>query len=98
MSEIVNRPPGLATRNISLKTFRLSGARLITQLEMIRSTVPSITGIASAIPLRNSTLEAAYPRLVATMGILSSDGQHRVSHVDSDDMSGRSDEPGGFKT
>ena len=31
-------------------------------------------------------------------GILSGDGQHRVSHVDPNDMSGRPDEPGGFKT
>ena len=54
-SETANRPPGLSTRNASASTFRLSPERLITQLEMITSTEPSGSGIASISPFRNST-------------------------------------------
>src|SRR5437879_11768962 len=58
MSEIVNRPPGRMTRYISRNTLALSGARLITQLDMMRSMLPSSTGRFSAWPLRNSTFGA----------------------------------------
>ena len=53
-----NRPPGLSTRNASASTRRLSPERLMTQLEMMTSTVFDGSGIASMWPLRNSTFVA----------------------------------------
>ena len=55
MSEITIRPPGLRMRAISLNTTALSGTRLITQLLVMASTVPSSTGSFSSRPSRNST-------------------------------------------
>ena len=57
-SEIASRPPGFSTRNASRNTCALSGTRLITQLEMITSPVPSAIGKCSISPRRNSTLPA----------------------------------------
>src|SRR5688500_699094 len=51
-----NRPPGLSTRNASASTLRLSPDRLITQLEMMTSTLASGSGMCSICPSRNSTL------------------------------------------
>ena len=56
---MVKRPPGRSTLNISRKTLCLSGVRLITQFETTTSIVSSLIGIASAIPLRNSTFDEA---------------------------------------
>src|ERR1035437_3429444 len=55
-SDTAKRPPGLRTRNASAITLRLSPERLITQFEMITSTVLSGSGICSMSPLRNSAL------------------------------------------
>ena len=55
--------PGRSTRKLSAKTAALFPDRLITQLEMITSTVWSGSGIDSMWPLRNSTLRA--PALAA---------------------------------
>ena len=55
MSEMPSRPPGRSTRKLSAKTAGRSVDRLITQLEMITSTEPSGSGIASIWPSRNST-------------------------------------------
>ena len=56
MSLTATRPPGLSTRNISRKTAGLSGARLMTQLEMTQSTEASGSGIDSMRARWNSTL------------------------------------------
>src|SRR6185295_12522320 len=58
MSEMPRRPPGRSTRKLSAKTAGRSVDRLITQLEMITSTEPSGSGIASICPRRNSTFSA----------------------------------------
>ena len=42
-----NRPPGFSTRNASASTLRLSPDRLITQFEIMTSTLFSGSGIAS---------------------------------------------------
>src|SRR5438105_3287606 len=55
-SDTANRPPGLSTRNASVSTRSLSPERLITQLEMMTSTLTSGSGMCSISPLRNSTL------------------------------------------
>src|SRR5215470_4095224 len=54
-SDTANRPPGLSTRKASASTRSLSADRLITQLEMTTSTLPSGRGMCSISPLRNST-------------------------------------------
>src|SRR5919106_414621 len=54
MSASCSRPPGFNTRHASRKTASLSGARLMTPLEMTRSAVASSTGKASARPRRYS--------------------------------------------
>ena len=46
-SLIPTRPPGRSTRRISSNTFVLSADRLITQLEMITSTLPLGSGTSS---------------------------------------------------
>jgi hypothetical protein len=46
-SDTANRPPGFSTRNASASTCPLSADRLITQFEMITSTLASGSGIAS---------------------------------------------------
>src|SRR5678810_406104 len=57
-SETAKRPLGLSTRNASRRTASLSTDRLITQFEMMTSTDWSGSGIASIVPLRNSTFVA----------------------------------------
>ena len=47
ISDTASLPPDFNTRNASLKTLDLSGERLITQLEMMTSTVPASTGKSS---------------------------------------------------
>src|SRR5271157_2083064 len=49
MSLIANRPPGFSIRAISRKTAGLSGARLMTQLEITQSTVASDSGSLSIV-------------------------------------------------
>ena len=78
------RPPGRSTRNASASTRRLSPERLITQFEMITSTVFDGSGIASMCPLRNSTFVGARLRLV-----LQREGQHLVGHVEPVRLAGR---------
>src|SRR5581483_9464737 len=58
MSDTARRPPGLRTRNASCKTAPLSGERLITQFEIIVSTVASGSGMFSISPLINATFDA----------------------------------------
>src|SRR5919204_4307319 len=55
-SDTANRPPGLSTRNASASTRSLSPERLMTQLEMMTSTLSLGSGMCSISPLRNSTL------------------------------------------
>ena len=55
-SETAIRPPGFNTRAISRQTCGLSGERLMTQFEIITSTLASATGKCSISPRRNSTL------------------------------------------
>src|SRR4029077_601483 len=62
-SETASRPPGFNTRNASRSTRSLSAERLITQFEIITSTVLSGSGIFSISPLRNSTFVAPALRL-----------------------------------
>ena len=57
-SETASLPCGFRTRKASRSTASLSGDRLMTQLEMITSTELSGSGMASMVPLRNSTLVA----------------------------------------
>src|SRR5688572_16484285 len=57
-SETAKRPPGFSTRNASFNTLRLSADRLITQFEIITSTLLSGSGMLSISPLRNSTFVA----------------------------------------
>ena len=83
------RPPGRSTRNASASTRRLSPERLITQFEMITSTVFDGSGIASMCPLRNSTFVGARLRLV-----LQRERQHLVGHVEPIRLAGRTDAPG----
>ena len=78
-SEIASRPPGFSTRNASRNTCALSGTRLITQLEMMTSPVPSATGRCSSSPSRNSTLAAP-----TRGGVVARLAQHLVGHVDAD--------------
>ena len=52
------RPPGLSTRNVSANTAGLSTDKLITQLEITTSIVFAGNGMASMVPLRNSTFVA----------------------------------------
>src|SRR6266540_5748246 len=47
ISDTASLPPGFNTRNASVKTLDLSGDRLITQLEMMTSTVLDSTGKSS---------------------------------------------------
>ena len=58
MSVMPIRPPGRSTRAISRKTAGLSAARLTTQLLMTTSIDAAGRGIASMLPLRNSTFVA----------------------------------------
>jgi hypothetical protein len=57
-SDTANRPPGFNTRNASRSTASLSLERLMTQFEMMTSIELSGKGIASIVPLRNSTFLA----------------------------------------
>ena len=57
-SETAKRPPGFSTRNASRSTASLSLERLMTQFEMMTSTELSGSGMASMVPLRNSTFVA----------------------------------------
>ena len=63
MSETATRPPGFSTRNISRNTAGLSGARLMTQFEMITSTEASGSGSDSIRARWNSTFVT--PALIA---------------------------------
>ena len=87
-SDTANRPPGFSTRNASASTRALSPERLITQFEMITSTVFDGSGIASMWPLRNSTLFAPARCLV-----LEREREHLVGHVEAVRLAGRSDAP-----
>ncbi len=58
MSVIPIRPPGRRTRAISRKTDGLSAARFTTQLLITTSTESEGSGMASMVPLRNSTFVA----------------------------------------
>ena len=58
MSETATRPPGFKTRAISRNTARLSGARLMTQFEMMQSAEASASGRLSMVALWNSTFAA----------------------------------------
>ena len=55
MSLTASRPPGFRTLAISRKTAGLSGARLITQLEITQSTEASGSGSLSIVARWNST-------------------------------------------
>ena len=55
-SENPSRPPGVRTRKIEVNTAGLSTDKLITQLEITTSTLPSGSGMSSMFPCRNSTL------------------------------------------
>ncbi len=67
------RPPGLRTRKVSANTAGLSVERLITQLEITTSMVLAGSGIASMVPLRNSTLVApAFSALARARASISS--------------------------
>ena len=57
-SEMPRRPPGRRTRKVSANTAGLSMERLMTQLEITTSMVLPGNGMASMLPLRNSTLVA----------------------------------------
>src|SRR5688572_18384400 len=57
-SDTANRPPGFNTRYASRMTRALSADRLITQFEMMTSTVSAGRGMFSISPRRNSTLVA----------------------------------------
>src|SRR5688572_7129164 len=54
-SDTANRPPGFSTRCASRITCALSAERLITQFEIITSTVSDGSGMFSISPRRNST-------------------------------------------
>lgn len=76
MSATASRPPGLKTRNASANTRLFSGERLMTQLEIMTSTLSFVTGSASISPRRNSTLVnpffSAFLRAFANMsGVIS---------------------------
>ena len=60
-----SRPPGRRTRKHSANTAGRSVDKLITQLEMITSTEPSGSGIASIWPRRNTALCAPASRALA---------------------------------
>ena len=77
--------PGTPRRS----TRSLSAERLITQLEMMTSTEPSGSGMASISPLRNSTLSTSGLALV-----LAREGQHLVGHVEAIGLAARPDPPG----
>ncbi len=85
-SDTASLPPGLSTRKASAKTWRLSTDRLMTQFEMITSTVLAGSGISSMVPLRNSTFVAPAFRLVRP-----GEGQHLVSHVQAIRLAGGPD-------
>src|SRR5512139_2797031 len=55
ISEMARRPPGFSTRQASRKTCALSGDRLMTQLEMMASTVASASCRCSISSRRNDT-------------------------------------------
>ena len=76
MSDTAKRPPGRSTRKASRSTCALSAERLMTQLEMITSTDSSGRGIASIVPLRNSTLGAP-----ARSALRPRQLEHLVGHV-----------------
>ena len=75
-SKMARRPPGLSTRQASLKTLFFSGERLITQFDKMTSTLASATGRCSISPNRNSTLRApsfsALRRALLTMSAVMS--------------------------
>ena len=81
-----NRPPGFSTRNASASTCRLSPERLITQFEMITSTVFDGSGIDSMWPLRNSTFVAPAFSLFS-----SARREHLVGHVEAVRLARRAD-------
>ena len=61
-SDTAKRPPVRKTRCASLRTWSLSAARLMTQLEMMTSTEWFGRGIASIEPRRNSTFSKFPPQ------------------------------------
>ena len=89
MSLTASRPPGFSTRAISRKTAGLSGARLITQLEITQSTEASGSGSLSMVARWNSTfVRPAFSAFLRARSIISG------RHVDADRLAGRPDLPG----
>ena len=76
-SETAKRPPGFNTRKASCNTRSLSPDRLITQFEMITSTVLSGSGIASISPFKNSTFSRSGLALV-----FARQRKHLVGHIE----------------
>ena len=63
VSDTAKRPPGLSTRKASRSTRSLAAERLITQFEMMTSTVLSGSGMFSIWPFKNSTFSTPALRL-----------------------------------
>ena len=89
-SETANRPPGRSTRAASRITCGLSPERLITQLEMTTSTVPSASGHVLEVAL--DELDVLDARL---RGVRARELEHLVGHVQPDRLPGRPDAAGG---
>ena len=89
MSQMPSRPPGRRTRKHSANTAGRSVDRLITQLEMITSTEPSGSGIASIWPRRNSAFCAPACARVGPGQV-----QHLLGHVQAVRLPGRADPAG----
>ena len=89
MSLTARRPPGFSTRAISRNTAGLSGARLMTQLQITQSTEASGSGSVSIVARWNSTFVSAGLR-----GVAAGQVDHLRRHVDADRLAGRPDLPG----
>ena len=84
MSAIASRPPGRSARATARNTASLSGARLMTPLEITTSTLPGSAGGSSMNPSTNVT--CCRPSAVAQAARL---GELRVGHVDADHAAAR---------
>ena len=88
-SGTAKRPPGLSTREASRSTVGLSPLRLMTQLEMMTSTLSF-----GQRDLFDVTLQEAHVLDATFLTILLGERQHLVGHVEAVDLAGWTYAPG----